>query len=491
MIKIKILLCLLWLPFGLWAQQRVDVCGNSVMDSRIYAMYQQQVQQERGINFKSTQTVTLKLQPHIIRRSNGTGGLDPMDVAISIQQLNAAFLPVGFSFVACPPRYINNDSYYNEIVRSTDSSSLEYQMALPNRVPDAINVFFVPNGVVSSGSLTQINWSSLPSQANLFNRDWLVMNAYYAKDGETLAHEVGHYFNLLHTHRGVNQITAAEGISRDYSDPCTNCRTAVDALCDTEADPFLADQVDAACQYIGVASYCGRPYSPNTNNVMSSAYRLDTIGGRIYATSGCRTQFTPGQIDRMWAALIQERTNLANSCPSCPTSLNIVQDVFNGQSSTQTASNRITASNTIRSGGTAAYDAGVEVFLTSDFEVKLGADFDATIGGCTAPAMLPPAPEQSPAKPVPTPALSLRIAPNPTTEQCELTVSLPAERDLVTVILVNAQGQTVQQTLLQQALSKGSYQVTINTRDLPAGLYFVQVRTEQETVAKQLVVLKH
>lgn len=488
------LLCCLGLPYWGWAQlQLPEICGTT-MSQEGYKQYRKDAQKERRFQYKNAQTTTtLKLQPHIIRRSNGTGGLNPLDLALSIQQLNQAFAPVGFSFVDCDPNYIDNDDFYNEIILTLDTTvnSLEYDMALSNRVADAINVFFVPNGVDKVGGTAQINWSSFPYMEQSLNKDWIVMTNSFAVDNETLAHEVGHYFNLLHTHFNSDlenllfdgQDIDQENVTRNPADPCYNCETAGDLICDTEASIDLSFRVDSMCQYTTptINNTCAnRLYTPDTRNIMSYALiNRQSIG--------CRINFSPGQINRMWNALNQFRTNLSSNCSDCPANVTVIQDVLNGQVGVVTASNSITAINTIQSGGTATYDAGVEIVLTPNFNALLGANFDGVINGCTAPVVPPPAPSNSTTNVAVT--ASMGLAPNPATEQVTLTFTLPAERAVAHIVLVNAQGQQVQEALPQQALSKGTYQVAISTLELPAGLYFVQLLTEQETITKQLVVL--
>jgi len=72
----------------------------------------------------------------------------------------------------------------------------------------------------------------------------------------TFPHEVGHYFDLFHTHETAYGRECVDG---------SNCTTAGDRLCDTPADPGLgAHNVNDACQYIGheLDPCHGDPYSP-------------------------------------------------------------------------------------------------------------------------------------------------------------------------------------------------------------------------------------
>lgn len=72
--------------------------------------------------------------------------------------------------------------------------------------------------------------------------------------------------------------------------------------------------------------------------------------------------------------------------PQCVNNLNITENVQSGNIDMRSASNTITATNIIFSGGTAEYDAGVRVFLKPGFNAKSGSNFRGFIQGCTIPA---------------------------------------------------------------------------------------------------------
>ncbi len=89
-----------------------------------------------------------------------------------------------------------------------------------------------------------------------------------------LAHEVGHYFGLLHPHRNWNKgEKRAEAVSRTMTvdkQGHRNCECRGDYLCDTPAEPDLSFFMDDSCHYIGtVTDPWGEPYKPLTDNIMS------------------------------------------------------------------------------------------------------------------------------------------------------------------------------------------------------------------------------
>ena len=110
----------------------------------------------------------------------------------------------------------------------------------------------------------------------------------------TLAHEVGHYLDLYHTHETY------------YGDECpdgSNCGSAGDKLCDTPADPKLTGRVYSNCVYDNSAATpagCSGSYDPMVENHMS------------YAPPSCRSTFTPLQKEKMLNILLYVRGNLFN-----------------------------------------------------------------------------------------------------------------------------------------------------------------------------------
>ncbi len=310
-------LYLLLLPIT-FAQVGHSTCGTEV-SPQFYNLLRQQAMASSISNAKLQMTTcTLTLQPHIVRTSNGTGGLSSSDLNNSIQQLNQAYLQVGFHFIVSPTNYINNDTYYNLLQAA---SANEFNMANPNIDPTMVNVFFAPNaGFVSGGQLFPSNWTSLPQ--NTVNRNWIIMNNSFATDGETLPHEVGHYFNLMHTHRD----DIVERVTRDVTDNCYNADTAGDLVIDTPADHDLATwnayqiyNIDANCNYIANENdNClpTLPYTPDTRNIMSYAY-IDAV------SIGCRIDFSQGQVARMVDCLNNLRPDLNTSCSGGGSTCNV------------------------------------------------------------------------------------------------------------------------------------------------------------------------
>ncbi len=105
----------------------------------------------------------------------------------------------------------------------------------------------------------------------------IIMQNSCSTNGSTLAHEIGHYFSLFHTHHTQFGSELANG---------TNCDSSGDLICDTPADPGLSNNnVNQACVYVGTEQDpIGDPYTPNVRNIMS------------YSRKNCRDYFSSDQL---------------------------------------------------------------------------------------------------------------------------------------------------------------------------------------------------
>jgi hypothetical protein len=234
---------------------------------------------------------------HVVRRSDGTGGTAQFQINQAIIDLNLAFASAGMVFCQMGPvQYIDSDAFYFNI----DSDDEINDLRKTNPVPGTINVYSTQNLANDDGEICGISSFSWKGTQGI-----VMWNDCFGIPGNLrFAHEVGHYFNLLHTHGGgccCNLSTCAE---------CTdgsNCGCCGDTICDTPADPLLYDiqtmefLVDGNCQYTGdVDPPCqgDPPYDPDVTNIMS------------YAPSSCLVGFTQIQNNRMLATLIHKRFEL-------------------------------------------------------------------------------------------------------------------------------------------------------------------------------------
>ena len=238
----------------------------------------------------------IPIRAHVLRRTNGTGGVTLANLNAALAQVNAYYLSseLQFYFCASQPNYIDNSTFF-EFDNSEESALCD-----PNAVNNAINVYF-PNSI-SFGSMAVSGYAYFPSQYNAYNR--VFVQAPSLTDNRTLAHELGHYFNLYHTFQGSTDANATELVTRSTG---SNCVSKGDRLCDTPADPYGQPNVAVSgCNYTGTATDAnGATYAPSLINIMSYFY-------------GCGNTFTGGQLSRMVDGHLLRTDPINDYTLSCP-----------------------------------------------------------------------------------------------------------------------------------------------------------------------------
>jgi hypothetical protein len=232
---------------------------------------------------RTSQEYHIAITPHIVRRSNGTGGLTESELREAMVDLNEAYAGSGLSFYIHENtvRFVDDDNYYDF------DASQEGDLIAVNNVTSTINIYFFNS--LSAGAAALCGYAYFPDTG----RDWIMMANGCTVGGTTLAHEVGHYFALWHTHGKTNNGTTDELVDG------SNCATAGDDICDTPADPNLFGNVGSGCGLLSSSlDPNGDTFRPDPRNVMS------------YSSSSCRYLFSEGQKERMLNAFLTFKTYL-------------------------------------------------------------------------------------------------------------------------------------------------------------------------------------
>ncbi|HUU94988.1 MAG TPA: M43 family zinc metalloprotease [Phycisphaerae bacterium] len=233
---------------------------------------------------------------HVVRRSDATGGLDDARLVRALDDANLYFANSGIRFCWIGPTdYIDDDDFYYNIDTMDEINALRQT----NVVPDTINIYFTENLAYEGGPLCGISsFTFSPVQGIVMANDCTATDDNHS----TFPHEIGHYFDLFHTHE-----TAFGPECPDCVDEECNCNVAGDLLCDTPADPTLGTHnVDDNCNYFGSETdpCAGSPYDPDARNLMS------------YSPKACRNHFSNQQNFRIQATLTRLRPELINGdCP--------------------------------------------------------------------------------------------------------------------------------------------------------------------------------
>ena len=232
--------------------------------------------------FSDGETVKVAISAHIVRRSNGRGGLTSSQLEGVIADANAIYEPIGLSFFLFGEiNYIDDDQYYDF------SRSDEHRLTPVYNVENTINIYFF--NTIRRGSKSFCGSAYFPD----VRIDRIIVKNTCVLNGSTLPHELGHYFSLYHTHGISNDVITDELVDG------SNCATAGDDICDTPADPNLSGKVNGFCSYTGTARDAnGAAYVPNTRNLMS------------YSRKACRDEFSAEQRARILSAYHQYKSHL-------------------------------------------------------------------------------------------------------------------------------------------------------------------------------------
>ncbi|WP_198175325.1 GEVED domain-containing protein [Spirosoma telluris] len=241
----------------------------------------------------------LPIRFHVLRRDDGTGGPDLAILNQGLVLLNQVYQSVGIAFYLCgsQPHYINNTALFDY------DNSEETLLANPNDVQNAINIYLT--NTLSYGGNQVTGYAYFPGSGAISNR--IFVKASQLAD-YTLAHELGHYFNLYHTFQN-NQSTSLTdrelvirpGEAQQGRPFSPNCTTAGDFVCDTPADPYgLSGATISGCTYTGTSTDAnGDLFSPLIANIMGyyspcTSVKTFTAGQYARITDGLSLRLDPG-----------------------------------------------------------------------------------------------------------------------------------------------------------------------------------------------------
>ena len=235
------------------------------------------------------------VQVHIVHLDDGSGGVPEWTIQPVIDDINADYQPANIFFYHPEPiNHINSSEWY-----SCDNDQELDALRNQNDTPAVMDIFIVSDATSGGTSICGI------STFTWYGVQGMVIAA-SCWDHETGSHEVGHYFDLFHTHNP----------SSEYVDG-TACTYRGDGLCDTPADPDLSiGGMVSGCVYTGTENNnatdghgdlydgeecmeyapCAFYGGPDTHNIMS--YNLNP---------GCSDNFTTDQIEKAEAILLSER----------------------------------------------------------------------------------------------------------------------------------------------------------------------------------------
>ena len=234
----------------------------------------------------------IPVQTHVIRMNDGTGGIAQADIDNEFLLVNNTYQGAGLVFVQCnTTNFIDDTEAF--LIAGTDEGDM---LAAANNVPNVLNIYFTDEVYFDAAMMeSACGWATFSGDSD----EYVMMDNDCATNTSTLTHEIGHFFDLFHTHETTFGDELVDG---------SNCMMAGDRICDTPADPNLSMNVDGvpSCMYTGMATDANmQMYSPSTSNIMS------------YSLKMCRTNLTAEQLAKVAFTAGDARSYVSPiTCPS-------------------------------------------------------------------------------------------------------------------------------------------------------------------------------
>jgi len=239
---------------------------------------------------ENEEMLCLNIFVHIVRNTDGSGGLQSYQVEDVLGILNSDFNNSNIMFYKLGVDFIDNSIYY-----FIEGSERETIFDL-NNYNNAINLYIVGGAEGFNGFSQHIPGRNLIlTQSSVFS--------------SVTSHEMGHCLNLFHTHHGHHSYeppSPSDPLACEELLDGSNSSICGDYIPDTPADPGLRSKtnssiyyVDQNCDYLNYAN----GYTPDTRNIMS------------YTKPDCLFHFTNDQSIRMRDAILN--STLLQSLLSC------------------------------------------------------------------------------------------------------------------------------------------------------------------------------
>ena len=218
---------------------------------------------------------------HVVRRSDGSGGVDEALIAAMMLDLNYGFRNTPFVFARDPQIvYLDNDAWYQDF--PTFQSA--FDMIRENQVGGIMSWYVTPNinGAVAGTWIRPASpyrgilmaYSTIGNPANIV----------------TPTHEMAHIFQVYHPFETALGTECADG---------RNCNSAGDLICDTPASPRVSSSNTTA-----TGIYFGNQRGPCANDAIYAP------NPRLYMDVGwdaghiLRNEFSQGEMDRAVSTLV-------------------------------------------------------------------------------------------------------------------------------------------------------------------------------------------
>lgn len=252
-----------------------QICGTLVSDEQI----QLETTFVDSVNELILLEKTIYISAHIVKNKEGVNGIDVGAINGAIYNLNELFETIGLRFQLLKTNIIDNYNYNTVYYGNQDK-----EITILSSIDNTINLYFVEFLYDHVGSPIHA-YTYMPADS----KDIL----FFKKsdfNSTILAEQIGHFFNLYHTHETA--------FGNEFADQ-SNCETTGDLCCDTYADPNLQGFVSDKCDYTGnQKDEQNKYYSPGVHNFMS------------FTEQTCKCFYSEEQYIRMLNAVLKLKKHL-------------------------------------------------------------------------------------------------------------------------------------------------------------------------------------
>ncbi|MEO1258992.1 MAG: zinc-dependent metalloprotease [Bacteroidota bacterium] len=471
------------------AQDKSDlhVCGTQDGKVEWLARYQA----DGGTFERSGATLFLPIKVHLVGTSQGEGHFPVSRLLDAFCTLNNDFVQADIQFfISGDINYINNDNYYDHTFQQGN------QMMSQNNVSAKINCYVVDSPAGNCG------------YSNYFRGIALAKSCMGAAD-HTWAHEVGHYLSLPHPFFGwegtdsdfayneaAPNFVGGEAVERMDG---SNCQFAADGFCDTPPD------------YLAYRWPCSSDNLSNQTQTDPDGVTFRSDGSLImsYALDNCSSRFSEEQIDAMHANVNQERANLIGQMdellppaevvlnpisPAEGSTVDFYEEVFFEWEPIAEATGYIVDVSRFQNFNLVEHRYEVEgsSFVSTDFKADrtyywrlrpYNAQYtcdNLTETSSFFTGMLSDVKDIEEVN-------GMQLMPNPLTNgnnlQLDLQMTEPVD---LQVRMISVTGQTVEQ--FDWETNVGQNRWVLNTQDLQAGIYFLQLQSANGVMSRKVVV---
>lgn len=285
--------------------QELFGCGTAFSPSDIERIQQSYIEQDAYFKtnyyYEDASVYNIPVKFWVFSNNESLPGISEAAIQKALDSTNTFFKNAGIQFFICTETSFVVDDRYAIF----DGTSQEKALTASYYQSNIFNIYLTDSVKLDGSNVC--GYAYIPNGPNTI---FIMKNCLV--NSSTLTHELGHAFNLIHTHGSSNIELTDELVNG------SNCTTAGDFICDTPADPYLPGKVNTLCKYFeNEVDANGERFIPMVSNIMS------------YAPAKCTDEMTTEQYMRMRKSLFYNyRTELRCEQTTAFTTDKIIQAVW-------------------------------------------------------------------------------------------------------------------------------------------------------------------